>query len=62
MAAPVILTATSGFGVGGDAFAVAMLITLVMMLIQATTFSEAACLIPTSGSVCDYLSCGLGSF
>ncbi len=62
MASPVILTATSGFGMGGWAFAVAMLIAFVMMQAQATTFSEAAAMLPTAGSVYDYLSCGLGRF
>ncbi len=32
MASPVILTATTGFGIGGGAFAMAMVIALVMML------------------------------
>src|SRR5579875_2059888 len=62
MASPVILTATSGFGMGGWAFAVAMIIAFVMMQAQATTFSEAAAMLPTAGSVYDYLSCGLGRF
>ena len=51
MASPVILTATSGFGMGGWAFAVAMIIAFVMMQAQATTFSEAAAMLPTAGSV-----------
>jgi amino acid transporter len=62
MASPVILTATTGFGVGGSAFAAAMVIAFVMMQAQATTFSEAAAMIPTAGSVYDYLACGLGRF
>jgi len=62
MASPVILTATTGFGIGGGAFAMAMVIALVMMLAQSTTFAEAACLLPTNGSVYDYLACGLGRF
>ena len=62
MASPVILTVTTGFGIGGGAFAIAMLIALLMMLCQATTFAEAAAILPTSGSVYDYISCGLGRF
>ncbi|AOK32590.1 MULTISPECIES: APC family permease [Burkholderia] len=62
MASPVILTATSGFGAGGWVFALAMAIAFVMMQAQATTFSEAAAMLPTAGSVYDYLSCGLGRF
>ncbi|VTP94894.1 amino acid permease [Pseudomonas aeruginosa] len=62
MASPVILTATTGFGLGGGTFAVAMLVALLLMLAQSTTFAEAACLLPTRGSVYDYLSCGLGRF
>lgn len=62
MASPVILTVTSGFGIGGDTFALAMLIAFIMMQAQLTTFSEAAALLPTSGSVYDYISCGMGRF
>ncbi|WP_368763438.1 APC family permease [Klebsiella variicola] len=62
MASPVILTATSGFGIGGDMFALAMLIGFIMMQAQLTTFSEAAAMLPTSGSVYDYISCGMGRF
>lgn len=62
LASPVILTATMGFGIGGSAFAVAMLIAVVLMLAQATTFAEAASILPTTGSVYDYINCGLGRF
>jgi len=62
LASPVILTVTTGFGLGGGIFATAMAIALVMMLAQSTTFAEAMSLIPTSGSVYDYISCGLGRF
>lgn len=62
MASPVILTATMGFGIGGWAFAAAMLIAVVMMLAQSTTFAEAAAMLPTNGSVYDYIACGLGRF
>jgi amino acid transporter len=60
MASPVILTAQSGFSIGGDAFAIAIVIALMMMLAQATTFAEAASILPTAGSVYDYVACGLG--
>jgi amino acid transporter len=62
MASPVILTVTSGFGVGGGAFAAAVLIAFVLMQAQATSFAEAASILPTTGSVYDYISCGLGRF
>ncbi|MBI3145041.1 MAG: APC family permease [Pseudogulbenkiania sp.] len=62
MASPVILTVTSGFGMAGSTFALAMLIAFIMMQAQATTFSEAASMLPTSGAVYDYISCGLGRF
>ena len=62
MASPVILTATSGFGIGGSTFALAMVIAFIMMQAQATTFSEAASMLPTSGAVYDYISCGMGRF
>ena len=62
MASPVILTVTSGFGIGGDTFALAMLIAFIMMQAQLTTFSEAAAILPTSGSVYDYIACGMGRF
>jgi amino acid transporter len=62
MASPVILTVTSGFGMGGSAFVVAIAIAFVVMQAQATTFAEAAAILPTKGSVYDYISCGLGRF
>lgn len=62
MASPVILTATTGFSIGGWMFAVAMLIAFVLMLAQASTFAEAATLLPTAGSVYDYIACGCGRF
>ncbi|HBJ29072.1 APC family permease [Pseudomonas sp. zjy_9] len=62
MASPVILTATMGFGIGGSAFAMAMVIAMLMMLAQSTTFAEAASLMPTTGSVYDYISAGMGRF
>lgn len=62
MASPVILTVTSGFGMGGDTFALAVLLAFIMMQAQITTFAEAATLIPTTGSVYDYISCGMGRF
>lgn len=62
MASPVILTVTSGFGIGGDTFALAMLIAFVMMQAQLTTFAEVAAILPTTGSVYDYISCGMGRF
>lgn len=46
MASPVILTVTSGFGSGGDTFALAVLLAFIMMQAQITTFAEAATLIP----------------
>lgn len=62
MASPVILTVTSGFGMGGTAFVAAIAIAFVVMQAQATSFAEAAALLPTTGSVYDYISCGLGRF
>ncbi|WP_058910479.1 APC family permease [Entomohabitans teleogrylli] len=62
MASPVILTVTSGFGMGGDTFALAVLLAFIMMQAQVTTFAEAATMIPTTGSVYDYISCGMGRF
>ena len=37
MASPVILTATTGFGLGGGTFAVAMLVALLLMLAQSSS-------------------------
>ncbi len=62
MASPVILTVTTGFGIGGSTFAAAILIAFVMMQCQAMSFAEAASILPTTGSVYDYISCGLGRF
>ena len=62
MASPVILTATAGFSIGGVSFLLAMGIAFVLMQLQATTFAEAAAMLPTAGSVYDYIACGLGRF
>src|SRR5487761_2031171 len=62
MASPVILTVTTGFGVGGGVFAAAIAIAFLLMQAQATTFAEAAAILPTAGSVYDFISCGLGRF
>ena len=62
MASPVILTVMSGFGQGGKVFAIAILIAFVVMQAQAMSFAEAAAILPTTGSVYDYISCGLGRF
>ena len=62
MASPVILTATTGFSMGGWVFVVAMLIAFALMFAQASTFAEAATLLPTAGSVYDYIACGCGRF
>jgi amino acid transporter len=60
MASPAILTATAGFSLGGSTFVVAMAIAVTLMFMQATTFAEAAAMMPTAGSVYDYIACGLG--
>ena len=60
MASPVILTATTGFSIGGGYFVGAMVLALGLMLLQAMTFAEAATMMPTAGSVYDYIACGLG--
>ena len=62
MASPVILTVGTGFSLGGWVFVAAMAIAFVMMLAQASTFAEAATMLPTSGSVYDYIACGSGRF
>jgi amino acid transporter len=62
MASPVILTVTAGFGMGGGAFAAAVVIAFILMQAQAMSFAEAAAILPTTGSVYDYISCGLGRF
>lgn len=60
MASPVMLTASTGVSLGGRLFFVAMLVAVGLMALQATTFAEAAALLPTAGSVYDYIACGLG--
>lgn len=62
MASPVILTVTTGFGMGGTAFAAAIVIAFVIMQAQAMSFAESASILPTTGAVYDYISCGLGRF
>jgi amino acid transporter len=62
IAASVVLTATQGFGVAGGTFAVAIVIAYVVMLAQSSSFGEAAGLLPTAGSVYDYVAAGMGRF
>ncbi len=60
MASPVMLTASSGVSLGGRLFFVAMLVAAGLMALQASTFAEAATMLPTAGSVYDFIACGLG--
>lgn len=62
IAGSVLLTAQTGFGAGGYVFAWAILIAFVLMLAQSASFSEAAAILPTAGSVYDYVAAGLGRF
>jgi amino acid transporter len=62
IASSVLLTATTGFGVGGWVFATAILIAYVLMIFQSMSFSEASGMMPLAGSVYDYISAGLGRF
>jgi amino acid transporter len=62
IAGSVLLTAQTGYGAGGPVFAWAILIAYVLMLAQSASFSEAAALIPTAGSVYDYIAAGMGRF
>ncbi len=62
IAGSVLLTAQTGYGAGGYVFAWAILIAYVLMLAQSASFSEAAGILPTAGSVYDYIAAGLGRF
>ncbi|MCI0545481.1 MAG: APC family permease [Actinobacteria bacterium] len=62
IAGSVLLTAQTGFGAGGWVFAWAILIAFVLMLAQSASFSEAAGILPTAGSVYDYIAAGMGRF
>jgi amino acid transporter len=62
IAGSVLLTAQTGYGAGGSVFAWAILIAFVLMLAQSASFSEAAGMLPTAGSVYDYVAAGMGRF
>lgn len=62
IAGSVLLTAQTGFGAGGAVFAWAILIAYVLMMAQSASFAEAAGILPTAGSVYDYLAAGMGRF
>jgi amino acid transporter len=62
IAGSVLLTAQTGYGAGGSVFAWAILIAYVLMLAQSASFSEAAAVLPTAGSVYDYIAAGMGRF
>lgn len=62
IASSVVLTATQGFGLAGGTFAIAIVIAYILMLAQSSSFAEASGLIPTAGSVYDYVAAGMGRF
>lgn len=62
IAGSVLLTAQTGFGAGGTVFAWAILIAYFLMLAQSASFAEAAGILPTAGSVYDYVAAGMGRF
>jgi amino acid transporter len=62
IAGSVLLTAQTGYGAGGPVFAWAILIAFVLMMAQSASFAEAAGLLPTAGSVYDYVAAGMGRF
>lgn len=62
IAGSVLLTAQTGFGAGGYVFAWAIVIAFLLMLAQSASFAEAAGILPTAGSVYDYVAAGLGRF
>jgi amino acid transporter len=62
IASSVLLTATTGFGAAGWVFAIAILLAYIIMLCQSSSFAEAAGILPTSGSVYDYVLAGMGRF
>ena len=62
IAGSVLLTAQTGYGAGGYVFAIAILIAFVLMLAQSASFAEAAGILPTAGSVYDYIASGMGRF
>ncbi len=61
MASPVILTVTSGFGIGGDTFALAVLFSFIMMQAQLTTFRRLRLFYQLQGRYMT-ISCGMGRF
>jgi amino acid transporter len=62
IAGSVLLTAQTGYGAGGWVFAWAILIAYVIILAQSASFAEASAVIPTAGSVYDYIAAGMGRF
>ncbi|MGA7227281.1 MAG: APC family permease [Acidimicrobiia bacterium] len=62
IAGSVLLTAQTGYGAGGPVFAWAILIAFVLMMAQSASFAEAAGVLPTAGSVYDYVAAGMGRF
>jgi amino acid transporter len=62
IAGSVLLTAQTGYGAGGWVFAWAILIAYVVILAQSASFAEASAVIPTAGSVYDYIASGMGRF
>ncbi len=57
-----LLTITQGININAPVFFIALIISYVLMMCQATSFAELASFIPTEGAVYDYVSAGMGRF
>ncbi|MFQ5967354.1 MAG: APC family permease [Acidimicrobiia bacterium] len=62
IASSVLLSATVGYGAGGYVFAIAVVIAYVLMIAQSASFAEGSAILPTAGSVYDYIASGMGRF
>ncbi|MFC5047030.1 APC family permease [Aquimarina hainanensis] len=57
-----LLTITQGISLGGYVFFIALVISYVLMMCQATSFAELSGIIPTVGAVYDYITIAMGRF
>ena len=56
------LTITQGINLGGYLFFIALTLSYVMMMCQATSFAELSGMMPSEGAVYNYVTAGFGRF
>lgn len=56
------LTITQGISLGGYMFFIALTVSYILMMCQATSFAELSGMMPSEGAVYNYVTAGFGRF